>query len=154
MKLIDKPVVNFLAHTNMFTWNMFIHFPVLKSQFVAETIGIDLISHAGSEAQADALLQQIAKISKDFLFGRLPIRSREYQEFRLSREVDVIKEVLEYQLAFVIASTASGSLFTGYEAKSEFNKGFITGIESAVNQLTSKFRVWESIPAHLIRVGY
>lgn len=150
----DRPVIDFSLRSE-FTWDMLLHFPVLKASFVDGKLGTDLIAFSGSDIQADKLLNQIAKIAKDYLLARIPMKSRTYQLFRIAHDEDALNEILEYQLAFVIAATTSGNIYDLYNiTKGLENKPYIAGLENAVAQVSAKFRAWEDIPQELINNGY
>lgn len=154
-KVFDKPIVDFSKHTELFSWNSFLHFPVPTAKFVEEEMGIDLISHYGSDIQANKVLNQVAKMAKDYMFGRMPVTSKQYQEFRISRDLEVIKEVLQYQTAFIISVTTSGGVFDLYSVtKGEQSRPYIAGIENATAALTTKFRTMYYVPKALLYVGY
>lgn len=151
--ILTQPVINFYEFNN-FVWDYFLHYPVLKSDFVADKTGIDLIVHTGSDIQANRLLTQIAIISKDFMFSRLPYGSQKYQEFRISRDINALEEVLAYQLAFVISATNGSGLENLYSSYNSDNKPYVIGLENAFNTLSSKFRSNISVPDTLYRKGY
>lgn len=158
--LIATPVIPFTNYADDFVWDFFLHTPILTPAFVANKFGIDLISFAGSEAQASRMLTTLAKVAKDYLFSRLPMRSRDFQEFRLSRDLGLLYNYLEYQSAFVIAAVNTGSIYDLYNLTKGTDiakyKPYITGLESAVALAAVKFRVssFEVVPASLLRVGY
>lgn len=155
--LLQEPVIDFDNYKEDFIWDHFFHTPIVTPKFVANKLGIDLVSHAGSERQAEKMLASIAKTAKDYLFGRLPMRSRDYQEFRLSRDIDLLNNYLEYQCAFVIAAVNTGSVYDLYNVtKGDAARPYIAGLESAASLVAVKFRsrFWERIPQNLLRVGY
>ena len=155
VSIISRPIIEFDNHASEFTWDMFLHFPIVSIDFVAEKAGINLIEHTGSEAEAENLLKQLAKVAKDYIMSRVPLKSREYQEFRLSRDLDVLYEVLEFQIAFVIAATTTGSVYDLYSInRIGAMKPGIVGIENAFAILSTKFRTFEKVPRSLYRVGY
>lgn len=157
-KLLETPIIAFTEYKEDFIWDTFLHTPIMTPKFVNNKFGIDLITFAGSEAQAARMLTTIAKIAKDYLFSRLPMRSRDYQEFRLSRDINLLWNYLEYQSAFVIAAVNAGSIYELYNITkgNDTNKPYISGLESAATLATVKFRVayYERIPEKLLREGY
>lgn len=154
--LLDMPVIDFNKYKDTFTWDFFLHTPVVTSKFVSGKFGIDLVAFSGSEIQANKMLTTIAKTAKDYIFARLPMRSRDYQEFRLSREIDLLNNYLEYQCAFVIAAVNTGSVYEIYNMVKYETKQYNAGLESAASLVATKFRTrgYERIPERLLRVGY
>lgn len=155
--LLNTPVLDFSLYQEDFTWDMFFHTPVLTAKFVSNKLGIDLISFCGSEAQANKMLTQLAKTAKDYLFSRLPMRSRDYQEFRISRDKDLLYNYLEYQCAWIIAAQTTGSVYELYNImkKKDGELNTIPGLENAAAMVATKFRTaWEVIPTSLLRKGY
>ena len=155
--LLEQPVIDFNNYKEDFVWDFFLHTPVMTPKFIMNKFGIDLVSFAGSAEQAQRMLTTLAKTAKDYLFSRLPMSSRDYQEFRLSRDIDLLWNYLEYQSAFIIAAVNTGSVYELYNiTKYEKDKPYSAGLESAAVMATTKFRAafWERIPGTLLRVGY
>lgn len=154
--ILQKPVIEFDKYTEDFIWNYFFHTPVLTPKKVMNEIGVDVVSFFGSEAQAQRQLSSIAATAKNFIFGRLPIRSKDVQEFILSRDIRVLYDYLQYQMTFVIAATTSGSIQHFYEAVKLNDKTVVSGLESAAATIISKYRAprYFIIPTDLLRKGY
>lgn len=154
-ELINTPVVDFDAYKDRFRWDFFFHVPVLTPKFVEEELGNDLVDLTGSEAQAQKMLNTIAKISKDFLFGKMPERSINYQLYRMARSLDLINNYLEYEMSFVIAATTTGSVYQLYNLTNKEGTT-IKIIENAAAQAGVKFRAsaFQTIPANLLWEGY
>jgi len=155
-QLLQAPVIDFDSHTEDFVWDHFFHTPVMTPKFVMNKIGTDLVAYAGSEIQAQRMLNTLAKVAKDYLFSNLPMTARDYQEFRLSRELDTLQNYLEYQMAFVIAATTTGSVYELYNLTNHKDKKVSEGLEMARSNARTKFqtRFFERIPERLLRVGY
>jgi len=155
-KLITEPVLDFEKYQEDFVWDIFFHIPVPTSKFIANKLGIDFISFAGSEAQANRMLTTLAKTAKDFAFGSLPQHSREVATYLLARSKDLIDNFIEYECAFIIAATTVGSVYELYNITKGDNRPYIAGLESAAKELITKIRMnkYLEVPADLIGVGY
>ena len=154
--IINDPIINFDDYAEDFVWDIFFHSPVLTPKFVANKIGVDLISFSGSETQALKMLNALAKSAKDFAFENLPIHSQEVQEFVLSRDLNSLYDFLAYEMSFIIAATTTGSPYELYKVSRSSDKPFVAGLEAAASGLLSKYRVsrFDRVPNDLLRKGY
>jgi len=154
--ILAMPVIDFENYKEDFTWDSFFHTPVVTPKFISNKLGVDFIAFAGSEQQATRQLNTIAKVAKDYLFGRLPKNSLDYEEYRLSRDIGLLYDYLAYQCSFVIAATMSGSIYELYNINKGDDRPYISGIVSAAASVSVKFRasMWDKIPRSLYRVGY
>ena len=152
--ILDKPVVEFNNYSDMFDWNFFYHIPVLAPKWINNNLGIDLISFSGSEAQAKRFLLQIAILSRNFAFGKLPNHSRDFQIFLMSRDLELIKNFLDFQSTFVIAGVNSGSIYEFLNIQRTASN--TPGLDIAASQLKTKFWTpsFYSIPEKYLYKGY
>jgi len=160
MQLLAMPILDFDKYKEDWTWDFFFHTPVLTPKFIHNKIGVDLIMYAGSEIQAKALLTQIAKIAKDYIFGRLPRNSRDFHEFTLSRDLAILEDYLAFQAVVVFTAVNTGTVNELYQTIRTSTwvgtRPYVAGLESAASSCLLKFRAmfFQRVPGELFRKGY
>ena len=82
-----------------FTWNFNMHWPVITLDYAENQTAKDLTIGAGGDATvAEAELLKIAKLSKTYIFNRLPLIARDMLEYRVAKDTELLQQILDFQI--------------------------------------------------------
>lgn len=97
--------------TEDYTWDFKLHWPHMSIDYVENNTNVNVIIPAGSEEQAEANLAKIARISRLYIMSRVPGPSQPILEYRVAKDIDVLEEVLQFQLEILQTWGGYNSLY-------------------------------------------
>lgn len=114
-----------------YTWNFFIHFPVLTIEFAELQTGRSLIEGAGSLGIAEAELLKIARLARAYIMERVPVISQAHVEYRVAKDKDLLEQILQFQLEILLTWGGYDSMYRVKDGASigEGAKAFIQGVD-------------------------
>ncbi len=141
-------LVNFELYNEDFEWDYKLHFPVPTLEFIKKRTGEDMLESFDTALQAKGSVISITRSAKNYLFfNRVDMKAWEYY---ISRDVDLIYDVLEYILEVINFAFISGDYIELYKVLEGKQRSL--GLESAKSNLLGAVKVLP--PGAKVRVGY
>jgi hypothetical protein len=136
-----------------YTWNFSIHFPVVTIDYAENNTGVTLSSAAGSTNMAEANLLKIAKLSRTYIFSKIPMIARKHLEYRIAHDEELIQDILNFQIEILQTWGGYESLYRVTDSENQKSIGkaaeeFIKGID-----IWATYYVW-NISTDEYRNGY
>lgn len=141
-------LVNFELYNEDFEWDYKLHFPVPTLEFIKKRTGEDMLESFDTALQAKGSVISITRSAKNYLFfNRVDMKAWEYY---ISRDIDLIYDVLEYILEVINFAFISGDYIELYKVLEGKQRSL--GLESAKSNLLGAVKVLP--PGAKVRVGY
>ena len=141
-------LVNFELYNEDFEWDHKLHFPVPTLEFIKKRTGEDMLESFDTALQAKGSVISITRSAKNYLFfNRVDMKAWEYY---ISRDIDLIYDVLEYILEVINFAFISGDYIELYKVLEGKQRSL--GLESAKGNLLGAVKVLP--PGAKVRVGY
>lgn len=116
-----------------FTWNFDIHFPVLTKDYASDQTGENVIAlQNGSNEKAEAELLKIARLTRAYIFARVPSIARAHLEYRIAKDISLLIDILQAQIEVLQTWGGYDSLYTIKDGSNEKSIG-----EAAKNYIES-----------------
>lgn len=99
-------IINFDLYDNDFKWDYKLHFPIPTLDYIKRRTGDSLSNNFDTLLEAEGAVIAVVRSAKNYLFsGRLDMKA---WEFHMSRDIDLLYEVLEYLLEVINFAFVSG----------------------------------------------
>lgn len=137
-----------------FTWNFTMHWPVITLDYAENQTAKDLTIGAGGDTTvAEAELLKIAKLSKAYIFNRLPLIARNHLEYRVAKDTELLQQILDFQIEILQTWGGYQSLYRVNDVKTYASIG--QSAEEYINgaDVFAIYYNWQ-IPAGMFRGDY